>query len=373
MPPRYTPDPYATIEVADPLEGLRVRISLWLLPLGALAALAAWGLSAIAGKLSLPDQYLLLPMAAGFILLEIYLWRNPQGIRRVWQTALFMIAAYEVFSLFYETGYKLHQRDGITPAALWFPMVYLMAFNLLNRRQALRFSLIYLASGLLAGGVGLLMSPSLNVSSINTALQFTLSNIAYLALLYMFAYLRRHYAQMHQMAHTDALTNLTNRRAMQQRLEGELDRARRYNRPFALLLADIDHFKQVNDTYGHSVGDQVLREVSGRLAQHLRESDSLARWGGEEFLILAPETDLHQAHLLAQRLLEAIRENPISGVPVTLSLGVACYRQGDTIAALLSRADEAMYRAKASGRNRVMLEEEMEDIIIPAHPTKPEL
>jgi hypothetical protein len=96
MPPRYTPDPYATIEVADPLEGLRVRISLWLLPLGALAALAAWGLSAIAGKLSLPDQYLLLPMAAGFILLEIYLWRNPQGIRRVWQTALFMIAAYEV-------------------------------------------------------------------------------------------------------------------------------------------------------------------------------------------------------------------------------------------------------------------------------------
>lgn len=373
MLPRHTPDPYATIEVADPLEALRVRISLWLLPLGALAALTAWGLSVVAGKLSLPDQYLLLPMAVGFIALEIYLWQNPQAIRRVWQTALFMIAVYEVFSLFYETGYKLHQRDGITPAALWFPMVYLMAFNLFNRRQALRFSLIYLASGLLAGGVGLLISPSLNVSSINTALQFTLSNIAYLALLYMFAYLRRHYAQMHQMAHTDALTSLINRRAMQQRLEGELDRARRYNRPFALLLADLDHFKQVNDTYGHSVGDQVLREVSGRLAQHLRESDILARWGGEEFLILAPETDLHQAHLLAQRLLEAIRENPVSGVPVTLSLGVACYRHGDTIAALLSRADEAMYRAKASGRNQVMLEEELEDIIIPAHPTKPEL
>lgn len=371
MPPRHAPDPYATIEVADPLEGLRLRITLWLLPLGALAAVGAWGFSAIADRLSLIDRYLLPPMAAGFLALEIYLWSNPQSIRRVWQAALLMIATYEVCSLFYETAYKLYQRDGITPAALWFPMVYLLAFNLFSRRQALRFSLVYLALGLLAGGIGLLLSPSLNVSAVNTALQFALSNITYLALLYMFAHLRRYYAQMHQMAHTDALTNLTNRRAMQLRLESELDRARRYNRPFALLLADLDHFKQVNDTYGHSVGDQVLREVAGRLALHLRESDSLARWGGEEFLILAPETDLHQAQLLAQRLLEAIREAPISGVPVTLSLGVACCRQGDSIAALLSRADEALYRAKASGRNQVVLEEE--EAIIPAHPTTPEL
>lgn len=359
------------IEVADPLEGLRVRISLWLLPLGALAAVAAWGFSVIADKLSQVDQYLLLPMAVGFLVLGIYLWSNPQSIRRVWQAALLMIATYEVCSLFYETAYKLHQRDGITPAALWFPMVYLLAFNLFSRRQALRFSLVYLALGLLAGGAGLLLNPSLNLSAINTALQFTLSNIAYLALLYMFAHLRRYYAQMYQMAYTDSLTNLTNRRAMQRRLESELERARRYNRPFTLLLADLDHFKQVNDTYGHSVGDQVLREVAERLAHHLRESDSLARWGGEEFLILAPETDLHQAQLLAQRLLEAIREAPMSGVPVTLSFGVACYRQDDSIAALLSRADEALYRAKASGRNQVVLEEE--DATIPAHSTTPEL
>ncbi|GEM82848.1 sensor domain-containing diguanylate cyclase [Meiothermus hypogaeus] len=369
MLPRRNLDPYATIEVADPLEGLRIRLTIWLLPLGAVAALAAWGLSVLAGKLSLPDQLLLLPMALGFLLLEVYLWRNPHGIRLVWQVALGMIAVYQIFSLYYEAAYKLHQRDGITPAALWFPMVYLMAFNLLSRKQALRFSLTYLALGLLAGAIGLVSSPSLNVSSANTALQFTLSNIAYLSLLYLFAYLRRHYAQMHQMAHTDALTSLTNRRAMQIKLDNELDRARRYNRPFAVLLADLDHFKRVNDTYGHPVGDQVLREASGRLLQHLRESDSLARWGGEEFLILAPETDLQQAHRLAQRLLEAIREAPMSGVHVTLSLGVACYRQGDTIAALLSRADEAMYRAKAAGRNRVVLEEQLEDVIIPAHTT----
>ncbi len=373
MTPHRKLDPYATIEVADPLEGLRIRLTLWLLPLGIVAALAAWSLSMVAGKLSLPDQLLLLPMALGFLVLEVYLWRNPQSIRWVWQIALGLIAVYEIFSLYYEAAYKLHQRDGITPAVLWFPMVYLMAFNLLSRKQALRFSLTYLALGLLAGAIGLLSSPSLNVSSTNTALQFTLSNIAYLSLLYLFAYLRRHYAQMHQMAHTDALTSLTNRRAMQIKLDNELDRARRYNRPFAVLLADLDHFKRVNDSYGHSVGDQVLREAAGRLLQHLRESDSLARWGGEEFLILAPETDLHQAHHLAQRLLEAIRQTPMSGVHVTMSLGVACYRHGDTIAAILSRADEAMYRAKAAGRDQVVLEEQLEDVIIPAHTTVSDL
>lgn len=372
MPPHRKLDPYATIEVADPLEGLRIRLTLWLLPLGAVAALAAWGLSVAAGKLSLPDQFLLLPMALGFLVLQIYLWRNPHGIRLVWQIALGMIAVYQISSLYYEAAYKLHQRDGITPAVLWFPMVYLMAFNLLGRRQALRFSLTYLAMGLLAGAIGLLSSPSLNVSSTNTALQFTLSNIAYLSLLYLFAYLRRHYAQMHQMAHTDALTSLTNRRAMQIKLDNELERARRYNRPFAVLLADLDHFKRINDTYGHSVGDQVLREAAGRLLQHLRESDSLARWGGEEFLVLAPETDLQQAHHLAQRLLEAIRETPMSGVHVTLSLGVACYREGDSVAVILSRADEAMYRAKAAGRNQVVLEEQWKDAIIPAHHTAPD-
>ena len=364
-----TSNPCLTTEVADPLETLRFRISLWLLPLGALAALAAWGLSVVSDKLSPPDRHLLLPIALGLLALKVYPWRNPQSIQRVWQVALSLIAVYEVVSLYYEATYKLHERDGITLSALWFPMAFLLAFNLLNRRQALLFSLVYLAVGLLSGGLGLLSSPSLNATSIKTILQFTLSNIAYPILLHMFSYLHHYYAQMHQMAYTDALTGLINRRGMQQRLESELERARRYNRPFALILADIDHFKKVNDTYGHSVGDQVLREVAGRLAQNLRDSDSLARWGGEEFLILAPETNLHQAHLLAQRLREAISERPISGLVITLSLGVACYRQGDSVAGLLSRADEAMYQAKANGRNQVVLEELLDGEVIPAHHT----
>ncbi|RDI95373.1 GGDEF domain-containing protein [Meiothermus sp. QL-1] len=354
---RHNLDPYATLEVADPLEGLRLRVTLWLLPMGAAAALAAWGFSVAAGKLNLLDRWLLWPLALCFLLLEIYLLRNPERIRQVWQLALVLIGVYELGAVYYEASHFLHRRDGISPALLWFPVVYLMAFVLLRRRQALYFSLGYLGLGVLLGGLGLLQSPQINHTALNTTLQFVLSNLAFLMLLFVLAYLRRYYAQMHQMAHTDALTGLLNRRGMQEVLELELERARRYGQPLALLLADIDRFKLVNDTYGHSVGDQVLREVAARLQRHLRENDVLARWGGEEFLLLAPGTDLPQAQRLAQRLLEVVRQSPLTGVSVTLSIGVAAYRPGDTPAALLSRADEAMYRAKGGGRDQVVAEE----------------
>lgn len=357
-------DPTATLEVADPLENLRIRITLWLLPLGALAALAAWGFGFAAHMLGVVDRYLLWPMALVFAGLEAYLLRNPHRIRRVWEIALGMIALYELASIFYETSSQLHQRETLSAAMFWFPMVYLMAFVLLGRRQAFSFSLVYFGLGLLLGAVGLSLSPPLGFEATNAVLQFMFSNLTYILLLYIFAQLRRHYAYMHQMAYTDSLTGMTNRRAMQAKLEAELERARRYNRPFALLLADIDQFKRINDTYGHAVGDQVLREAAQRLNQQLRSNDQLSRWGGEEFLVLAPETDLEHAKTLASRLHEALRETPIAGITVTLSLGVACYHPGDSIAAMLSRADEAMYRAKASGRDRVELEDDPSEHII---------
>lgn len=372
MSARRLLDPYQTLEVADPLETLRTRVTLWLLPVGACAALLAWGLSLLSGKLGAVDRFLLLPLALGFSGLEFYLLRNPAQVRRVWQIGLGFIAVYEIASVFYETNLGLYRHpESLSPALMWFPMVYLMAFVLLGRRQAVVFSVAYLSAGLLAGVLGLLLGLPLSLSALNTALQFVLSNLTYILLLYIFAHLRRHYAQMHVMAHTDALTGLINRRAMQGRLEAELERAKRYDRLFALLLADIDHFKRVNDGHGHAVGDQVLREVAARLSAQLRPSDQIARWGGEEFLVLAPETDLVQAQALSARLFEAIVASPVSGLEVSLSIGVACYRRGDSIAVLLSRADEAMYRAKVAGRARVELEDPPHDEVIVVH-TQPD-
>ena len=373
MPSRFTPDPYQTLEVADPLENLRSRVTLWLLPMGAGAALLAWLFSVLSRSMNAVDAVLLLPLALGFLSLEVYLLRNPGQIRRVWQIGLGFIAVYKIASVFYETGFSLYAHpESLSPALLWFPMVYLMAFVLLGRRQALYFSTVYLSAGVLAGIVGLVFSPPLQFTAINAAMQFVMSNLTYMMLLYIFAHLRRHYAQMHQMAHTDSLTGLVNRRAMGNRLEGELERAKRYDRPFALILGDIDHFKTVNDGHGHAVGDQVLREVAARLSAQLRTGDQIARWGGEEFLVLAPETDLNQAHALSQRLFDAIAASPVAGLEISLSIGVACYRRGDSIAVLLSRADEAMYRAKVAGRARIELEDHPHEEIIVVH-TQPDV
>lgn len=364
MSVRRPPNPYQTLEVADPLEALRLRVTLWLLPVGACAALLAWGLSLLSGKLGPVDRFLLLPLALGFVGLELYLLWNRAQIRRVWQIGLSLMGVYEIVGAFYETNHGLYYHpESLSPGLLWFPIVYLMSFVLLGRRQAIVFSAVYLSLGLTAGGLGLLLGPPLELSALNTMLQLVFSNLTYVLLLYIFAHLRHHYAQMHLMAHTDALTGLINRRAMQECLEAELERVKRYDRRFAVLLADIDHFKWVNDNHGHAVGDQVLREVAGRLSAGLRPSDQIARWGGEEFLVLAPETDLTQAQALSGRLFEAIVANPVSGLEISLSIGVACYRPGDSIAGLLSRADEAMYRAKVAGRARVELEDPPHDAV----------
>ncbi|WP_017903532.1 sensor domain-containing diguanylate cyclase [Pseudomonas asplenii] len=150
---------------------------------------------------------------------------------------------------------------------------------------------------------------------------------------------------------TDSLTGLTNRRGLQLILEDWES----HRQPFSVLALDIDHFKQVNDNYGHSAGDLVLQHVAQQMRRHSRESDVLCRQGGEEFLMLLPATPLDQALQVAERLRSAMAytESP-NGIPVTVSLGVIDWpREGETVAQALKEADLALYRAKGKGRNRV--------------------
>jgi len=161
-------------------------------------------------------------------------------------------------------------------------------------------------------------------------------------------------------AATDPLTGVPNRRSFETTARREVERARRYAKPFSVLALDIDHFKRVNDTYGHDIGDIVLKGVSRICLEKLRVTDILARLGGEEFAMLLPETDIDAATNLAERLRYAIESNPIvtakGALPVTVSLGVAQYAPNEpTIEAALKRADEAMYEAKRSGRNKIVV------------------
>jgi diguanylate cyclase (GGDEF)-like protein/PAS domain S-box-containing protein len=156
------------------------------------------------------------------------------------------------------------------------------------------------------------------------------------------------------LASTDELTGVANRRAFAGKLEVEMARAKRYGSDLALIMYDIDHFKQVNDTYGHAVGDEVLKAVTETVKQNLRSVDTLARWGGEEFIILAPNADLDGARQLADKLNGAIGVSRLAIVgPVTASFGVTVLASDDDSTRLLKRVDDALYRAKEYGRNRV--------------------
>jgi two-component system, cell cycle response regulator len=169
--------------------------------------------------------------------------------------------------------------------------------------------------------------------------------------------LRDRNALLDQLSRTDALTALYNRRHLDEELGRRHGEARRYHDPLGVVLMDIDHFKQVNDVHGHPVGDDVLREVARRIQNELRLEDIAGRWGGEEFLIILPRTDLNGVIESAERVRTAISVTPVTAgdqrITVTISGGCAV-GPGESPAELLRRADKRLYQAKAAGRNQIV-------------------
>jgi diguanylate cyclase (GGDEF)-like protein len=177
----------------------------------------------------------------------------------------------------------------------------------------------------------------------------------------------RLYNRIEQIAVTDELTGLSNRRGFFQLGERELERALRFERALAVLLFDIDHFKRVNDTYGHSAGDEVLRALADCIRQNIRGIDVAGRYGGEEFVLVLPETPLGRAVEIAERLRRSIAncvvplyssrdEESCTSLTITVSIGVTVLRPEDrTLQGLVDRADQAQYQAKHAGRNRVVV------------------
>lgn len=165
-----------------------------------------------------------------------------------------------------------------------------------------------------------------------------------------------------EVARTDPLTGLLNRRAMTEHIEYQVGRVVRHKRPFCLLLGDLDYFKTVNDRYGHAEGDRVLIEVAGLLRSSIRQEDLVGRWGGEEFLLLLPDTDLGQGRILAEKIRAAILNHEFTCAgelcPVTISIGLTEYNGAAEVNKCLAGADKALYLAKEQGRNAVVVESE---------------
>jgi len=178
---------------------------------------------------------------------------------------------------------------------------------------------------------------------------------------HLFESIQKANERLEYLAITDGLTGLYNHRHFHERLEEEFERARRYRVPLSCLMLDIDDFKQVNDTYGHLQGDNVLREMAARILRTVRKSDTVARYGGEEFVIIMPQTGAHGAAAEAERLRHVLGSAPYEGMPeevrVTVSVGVAVLEQDAMrdCEAIIRVADGALYRAKHKGKNRIVV------------------
>lgn len=325
-------------------------MGLVLMPLGALATLSAWLISVRNGSSTSLDSYMLPALGLELVVLEILLWRNRIHARHTEFAVVVGVSLYQLGSIVQDVLTGSLQNSGMGTSAFWFPLTFLLAFLLLPKRWAFRVSSLYYLAALGSGMIGLGIDASAPSRVVNNVVQFYIANFMLLMTLNTYAYWRERHDAVQHLAHTDMLTHLPNRRYMQELLEETFANAR----PFAVLLLDIDHFKRINDEYSHATGDSVLREVARRLDNTSRRSDTVARWGGEEFLVLASDTDLAQAQQLGERLADAVRTTPFAGhIRVTLSVGVTCYKAGDNLTRLLSRADVALYRAKEAGRDRL--------------------
>lgn len=168
--------------------------------------------------------------------------------------------------------------------------------------------------------------------------------------------LQENEAKILQLMMTDWLTGVANRRHLDERLQSELDRVRRYGHTLSVIMTDLDNFKRVNDTYGHMKGDEVINVFTEVLTDNVRSADFVARYGGEEFLVILPETTRVGAELLAERIRESLQARIIGGIshPITASFGVTEAMENDSLDGILQRVDEALYQAKEAGRNRVI-------------------
>ena len=342
------------------IDALKRRVLMTIMALSWTATVIAWPLVSSRGVLS-PVLRVVFSLNAVFHpVLGVLLWRRLLSQRIVDLSCLFFASglcagcmALRLYSPVYGEGID------VQPLYLWIPVIYVFVFTIADHASSLRIAL---------GTLALFVSISLPylVRHIDQPLgsftiQLHLVSSVLIAALYFFSgYLQRFQTaqltldQLARLVNTDELTQVANRRRITEAIEYELVRYARYGHTFSIILFDIDHFKAINDRFGHHVGDEVLVALAARARHGLREVDWLGRWGGEEFVVILPETRFDETLRKANELCRNVAATPLVGEQtITISGGVTSVRAGDTTDAILQRADAALYAAKRGGRNRV--------------------
>jgi diguanylate cyclase (GGDEF)-like protein len=348
----------------DPIDAVKRKMFLLASPIGCLSMLIVWGIGLKQNYLTVLDVFFLPILAILLSIFVILLWRN---IIHLSSYELIVYALVLVYTLanFIAVILAIILKNGSfnSDFALWLPFVYILSFLILSTSRALLISAIFFTITLLLGLVAYLdlLFRSLPFPNSIVMMQIYLASAFYIAVLYLVARIKERYFlqrtvadNMSKLAMIDPLTQVDNRRLLTQLLQEEVSRTKRQNLPLSVILFDLDWFKKINDTYGHNTGDKILQEVAQLLRQNIRTSDPFGRWGGDEFLCLAINSDGEQAVELAKRLRDSLQRHHFSlAKRVTASFGVTTYQDGDTPETLIRRADLGLYKAKAGGRNRV--------------------
>ena len=341
------------------LYGLKRRIYLALLPLVAVVGLVSWAITDFGRDEDLVGKLIVSGFSLWMALLTVLLLLSRRSFRWVelgmyWgAVGLFVVNLYRNLGQLNETG--IWQPD------LWMGIMFLAAHFIFAPRAALQVSIaLFVAYGLV--GLWVLVPQAMAGKTLDqiTILHIYASQLGYLLMTRLLVGIKEHLAQtrleatrFYQMAHTDPLTGVDNRRSLMDMLKAALERKSSHE-PVSLILLDLDNFKQINDRYGHEIGDRVLVHVASLLQQNLRQADQVGRWGGEEFVLLLPNTVQGEAQGLAERMQRVLMENPLENLrPISASFGVATAVLGDTPDTLVSKADTAMYASKQAGGNRV--------------------
>ncbi|MGD6969102.1 GGDEF domain-containing protein [Rossellomorea vietnamensis] len=304
-----------------------------------------------------PVNLVILPTLTILYAVSIYvLFFKKPWVETVEKFMIIATCMVSAMKFTYIVTYELEQTMSLGPFTFWMPMFYMFLFFLLNIRWAL---IVTAATYVWFLGVGIYKLPDLmGTPAVSLLTHYFFANLVFLVTLFFLHTVKQSYIKaevLEEMANTDYLTGLPNRRKIDKELMKGLEREQK----LSIIYLDIDHFKQINDSYGHTAGDTVLKEFTNKTLEVLEKEDLLGRWGGEEFMLLLKNRDIREAKLLAEKIRKHISRHDYETIKgLTASFGVAELQKGDTLDNLLNRADKALYEAKNNGRDQVAVNEQ---------------
>ncbi|HAQ07315.1 MAG TPA: GGDEF domain-containing protein [Bacillus bacterium] len=336
----------------DSLDELKRNVYLWILPLIILALTINTFLNNESQFDTIVNSTLLFWFTVSWFLLYKNVW-----IRFAEISNLLLISLYHVITLFEVIHNNLAKTGtgSLGDFIVWMPLIIMYVFLTLGIKKGVLFSiLMFLATF----GIGLNYIGQLSSESIDSFIQYHAANIVYILALYYAQNMFRAYAEVEifkRYAYIDSLTGIANRHQIDEWLEQKLESAEEEHGLFSITFFDLDHFKKVNDRYGHKIGDCVLKELSAIISANMEKGDLFGRWGGEEFILIS-ETTGSRTFAKAEEYRAMVENHHFKEAgKLTASFGVTDFRPGDNSDSLLNRADEALYSSKNSGRNKVTM------------------